>query len=191
MCKTWPGFAVGRALSRLGTSGRSDSIRFVLATSTTTTIGRFLKFCWNSRLWSAVSNTSNCSAASWRRGPFRVPINPICLTVRTSCSGISRASCRGSDSSSRMRTGDQNIPSELKCCDGLLPCDGREVIEEIVQTVASREVVDQVLQRHACANKHGGTAQNLWIAMDNGFAVRHRLSSFPWYTRGRSGRAGV
>lgn len=60
MRRTWPGFAVGRTLSRFGTSGRSDSIRFVVATSTTTTIRRFLRFYWNSRLWSAVSNTSNC-----------------------------------------------------------------------------------------------------------------------------------
>ena len=41
--------------------------------------------------------------------PFRLPAHPISPTVRTSWSDSKRASGRGSDSSSRRRTGSQEI----------------------------------------------------------------------------------
>ena len=56
----------------------------------------------------------------------------------------------------------------------MLAGHGWKVVEEIVERVSARELVEQVFHRHSRADEHWSSAKNLWIAMDECWFVRHR-----------------
>src|SRR5439155_11770376 len=95
--------------------------------------------------------------------PFRLPAQPIAATVRISCSGSSRASGRGNDSSSWMRTGSQEISGELERRDCLLTLYGGEVVEEPIERVSSGQVIEEVLHWHPSSAKDRRAAENLGV----------------------------
>ena len=66
-----------------------------------------------------------------------------------------------------MRTFRQRFARQLQRRDRLLPRHARERIKELLEAVAGREIIDQVLQQYARTDEHGFAAQNVWIAMNN------------------------
>src|SRR5262245_15909811 len=91
--------------------------------------------------------TSKCSAASRRSSPFSMPLQPTACTVRTAWPESNAARGRGKDSSRRTRTGWQQLfGGELEYGRCLLSLHGWKVVEELVQRISRRKVVDQILQ---------------------------------------------
>jgi len=171
---TCPGRTVAIAVKLAGTRGSRSSSALLEAQSTSTPRRRFEMFCWNSRFWSPVTNTENSApSALVSNAPFLRPAHDSCWTVRTSWPTKYRASCRGSCSSSRMRTSTQGFVSRFQRRDRLLSRDTRKRIEKFLKTVVSFEVVDQVAERHARPEKHGRAAQNIRIAVNNRRGVWH------------------
>ena len=130
-------------------------------------------FCRCSRFWSAVRKASKSPAAGCSSSPFRLPVQPIAATVRTSCSGSSRASGRGRDSSRRMRTGSQEVSGEFESRDCLFTLHGRKVVEKLIQSVPGGQVVEEVLHGHPGAAEDGRAPENLRIAVNDRLQRRH------------------
>jgi hypothetical protein len=103
----------------------------------------------------------------------RLPPQPIAATVRTSCSGSSRASGRGNDSSSRMRTGSQQIFGEFKRRDCLVTLHSRKVVEELIQRISGGQVVEEILYRHARSSEDRCAPEDLGIDLDHGVRCAH------------------
>jgi hypothetical protein len=91
-------------------------------------------------------------------------VQPICVTVRTSCPVSRPANGLGKDSSSRSRTGGQKVLGDLQGGHRLLVRYGREVVEESLQAIASGEVVQEVFHRDARPDEHWGSSKNIGIA---------------------------
>lgn len=124
---TCPDRTVAIAVKLAGTRGSKSSRALLVAQSTTTPSRRFEMFCWNSRFWSPVTNTENSApSALVSSAPFLRPAHDSCWTVRTSWPTKYRASCRGSCSSSRMRTGAQGFVSRFQRRDRLFSGDTRK-----------------------------------------------------------------
>ena len=104
---------------------------------------------------------------------FLMPVQPIAATVRTSCSGRSRASGRGKDSSSRMRTGSQQVSGEFERSDGLLTLHGGKVVQELIQTIPGGEVVEEVLHGHPGSAEDGRASEDLGVGLHNRIQRRH------------------
>jgi len=51
--------------------------------------------------------------------------------------------------------------------DGQIPRNGGEIVQELFQRVATLDVVDQCLHRHARTDEDGGTPEDLGIGMDD------------------------
>lgn len=113
------------------------------------------------------------AAASCSNSPFRLPAQPIAATVRTSCSGSSRASGRGNDSSSRRRTGSQKISGEFERGDCLLTLHGGEVVEELIERIPGGQVVKKVLHRHPRSTEDRRAPEDLRVDLYNGTQRRH------------------
>lgn len=168
-----PGATDGSKTSTSFTRGSRCSRRFERATNMTTATPVWARFCSNSMPRSEVRNTSNpASAASRRRVPFLMPVQPCDRTVRTSCHGNSTASTRGSCSSSRSRNGPKCLRGFLQCSDRELSGHRGEVIEKHLERIASLEVVDEVPDRNPRSPEHRYTAENLRVAINYGF-LRH------------------
>jgi hypothetical protein len=75
-----------------------------------------------------------------------LPLQPIAATVRTSCPDTNVANGRGNDSSSRTRTGRQHLlGGDFEYSHRLLALHRREVVKELVEGIACRQIVDKVL----------------------------------------------
>src|SRR2546425_11657721 len=123
--------------------------------------------------WSDVSTASNDSAAWRRSAPLLRPVHPSCVTVWTSRPASSRDSGRGRDSSSRMRTGGQQILGNFQGRNRLFACHGGKIVEELLEAVTRSEVVEKILHRDPCADKHGRATENLRVALYNRFESGH------------------
>ena len=75
--------------------------------------------------------------------------HPISGAVLASCSGSSRFKRLGRHSSSRTRMGEERLLNLLQGRYGLLPGDGREVLQELGQRLPCLEVIEQRRERHA------------------------------------------
>jgi hypothetical protein len=84
-------------------------------------------------------------------------------TVVTSCPGRARAKAAGTHSSSRMRTGEQRFAGHLDGCDSLSPLHGGEVLQEIVQRVASLEEIEEGLEWYSGTQEDRGATEYLRI----------------------------
>ena len=62
----------------------------------------------------------------------------------------------------------------FQSCQRLVPRNRWKRIEELVEAVASFEVINQVAQRHSSADKDRRPAQDVTIAVDNECLFRHR-----------------
>ena len=91
--------------------------------------------------------------------------------MRASAPTSSPANGRGSCSSSRTRTLAQDRVSELKGGHGLFTGDGREMIEELIQSVAVLEIVNQVAQRDTGTNEDRRTSEDPGVTVDNAARV--------------------
>src|SRR5262249_49384772 len=80
-------------------------------------------------------------------------------------------------SSSRMRTAGQCLMGSFQCRYGLLARDAREIVKEFVEAVTPFEIIDEVSQRHAGSNKHGRSAEDFRVAVNN----RRELHDQPLY----------
>jgi hypothetical protein len=81
-----------------------------------------------------------------RSSPFSVPLQPTAATVRTSWPESHAANGRGKDSSRRTRTGwQQLLGGELEYGHCLLSLHRWKVVEELVERISCRKVVDKVL----------------------------------------------
>jgi hypothetical protein len=100
-------------------------------------------------------------------------LQPIWVTVRTSWPVGRSASGRGSDSSRRSRARGQQVLGHFQCRHSLFACDRWKMVEESIEVIAGSEVIEQVLDRDACARKHRSTPEHVWIASDDGFTCRH------------------
>jgi hypothetical protein len=67
------------------------------------------------------------------------------------------------------------LASDLQDSTDLLPGDGREVLEEIVDTIAGLQVVEERCNGHACAREANGTRQNVWVGSERVGKVSHDL----------------
>ena len=121
----------------------------------------------------AVSSASKSVAASCSNSPFRLPVQPIVATVRTSWSDSSPASGLGSDSSSRRRTGSQKISGELKRGDRLLTLHGGGIVKELIEGIPGGQIVQKVLYRHPRSAKDWSAAEDLRVDLYNGIRRCH------------------
>lgn len=52
------------------------------------------------------------------------------------------------------------------------------MVEESIEAIAGGQVIEQVLDRDACARKNRSPPEHVWIASDDGFTCRHVRSAF-------------
>lgn len=109
--------------------------------------------------------TSNCPAACRNSAPFLSPAQPTPMTVCASKPHRSRAKSMGIDSSSRTRTGHYLVACELKRGDGLFAAHRRELMQKLVETIASFEIIEERLHGHARAHEHRRAAEAFRVAM--------------------------
>ena len=126
----------------------------------------------------AGQNTSKPAASALRsNSPFLRPVHDCCCTVRTAWPGRCVTSCRGSCSSSRMRTRSHRFMRGFQCSNGLLARHGRKRVKELVQTVISFEIIDQVAKRDPRADKNRCAAENSRVAVNDIWNALHGISS--------------
>jgi hypothetical protein len=56
---------------------------------------------------------------------------------------------------------------------GLLSGDAGKRVEELVEAVVPFEIVNQVAEGDPRPDKHGSTAENLWVTVNDAPGVRH------------------
>jgi hypothetical protein len=103
--------------------------------------------------------------SSWRRGPPE-------LDARAQ-----HIAATGSDEE------DAHRPSEphggFQNRDRLLPRNRRKRVKKFIEAVSSLKIIEEVSQRHTCANEYGSPAKDLWIAMHDRGCVTHEIAPFP------------
>lgn len=114
-----------------------------------------------------VTKTSKALAANSSSSPFVFPAQPACGTVVTAWSGMREASCRGKHSSSSTRIAEQSLLGKSQRCDGLIPCDSREISQELNQGLTGLQVLKECSKRHSRASEHGSTAENVGRTLDD------------------------
>src|SRR5713226_9053531 len=102
-------------------------------------------------------NTSKTSCASRSSSPFVFPLHPISGTVGASCPANSRFSFRGRHSSSRtfMVLGQQSLFDQFQNAFGLASADAGEISEEVLESVARIQIINESLYRHARPSEYG------------------------------------
>src|SRR5687768_14747499 len=112
------------------------------------------------------------SAAS-SSAPFFSPAHDCCLTVRTSWPTKRGASCRGSCSSSRTRTRHHRFMRGFQRGNRLLSRHGWKGVQEFVEAVIARQIVDEVSKGNPGADEDGRTPQDFRVAVNDARAARH------------------
>lgn len=160
-------------------TGRSVSRRLSGACTTNTASGRVSMRCWNCRFRSTVRKQSKSAAALCKSWPFLMPDQPISATVRTACAVNSARSRFGTHSSSNTRMRERQIPSLLKRCDGKFTCYAWEILQKFIERIATLEIVQQRLKRHASPGKAWGASHDLRITRNSGVheQIRYRGSA--------------
>ena len=64
--------------------------------------------------------------------------------------------------------GFDHFPAELEDGYGLFASDGREVVEKLGERISSLQIIVQVLHRYPRANEHWRSAQDFWVAVNDG-----------------------
>src|ERR1051325_2028821 len=143
-------------------------MRLRMFTITTAPIPIFARFCWKRRLWSAEKITVKPrSTAARSRTPFRRPLSFSRRAIEHSNSGKKGSICYGMDWSMSSRNGRYRLSCNLKGCNGLISRDRRKGLEELLDRVASLQVVEQALGRHTCANENRRSTHDLRGGMNN------------------------
>src|SRR5262245_57234733 len=129
---------------------------------------------------SAVMRTSKRSAASPSSSPFSLSLQPTAATVRTSWPESNAARGRGRDSSRRTRTGGQQLLGrDFQYGHCLLSLHRRKVVEEVVERISCRKVVDKILQRNSRPSEHRGPPEDVRVAENDGVQNRHVAYATP------------
>ena len=102
-----------------------------------------------------------------------MPDQPAACTVLTSCPVNSAERARGRFSSSRTRTGQNGIPSQIERGERLLLRDRRELIEKLVERLSSFQVVEQCLNRHPRAAEDRHAPRDFRVAVDDRERINH------------------
>src|SRR5262245_33648389 len=123
--------------------------------------------------WSAVTTTSKCPAARRSNSPLLRLVHDRSVTVRTSCPLNLPASGRGKDSSSSTRTGGQEFRGNIESGDGLLASHRWEMLQKSLDRVASRQVVQKILDGHAGPGEDRRSTHDFGIAPHDGFESWH------------------
>jgi len=89
------------------------------------------------------------------------------------------ASGRGKDSSSRMRTGSQQVSGKFESRDRLFAPHSGEIVDKLIQGVAGGEVVEEILHGHPSSAEDGRAAENRGGAMNDGIQRRHDVDPTP------------
>src|SRR4030095_1286705 len=105
--------------------------------------------------------------------PLFSPVHPTCFPVGTGWPASSRDSGRGKDSSSRMRTGCQQILGYLEGRDSLLAGHGGKIVKKLLEGVSGGKVVEKIFNRNASTDQHGSATGNIRVASDNRFESEH------------------
>ena len=126
-----------------------------------------VRFCWNSMPRSIVTNASYSPSIRRRSSPFVMPVQPRPTTVATLWPWSAEARSTGSCSSRRTRTSQQRSAREIECSDHLVALHGWELAKKLVQGLATFEVVEQRLNRNACADEHGRAPKDVGIAVQD------------------------
>src|SRR5664279_1668499 len=162
------GNVLGASLSSASSSAGIDGNKFRSSTegasNRTTATGRADRFCWCARFLSSVTKASKSVPASARSFPFLVPDQPISPTVRTSCKASALRNRIGTDSSSSRRIGRELLTCRLEDSHRCISGDRREVLEELFQSGAAFEVLEQTLHRHSRAGEARRTAHDLGVS---------------------------
>jgi hypothetical protein len=160
-------------------TGRSVSRRLSGAWTANTASGRVSMRYWICRFRSTVRKQSKSAAALCKSWPFLMPDQPISATVRTACAVNSARSRFGTHSSSNTRMRERQIPCLLKRCDGKFTCYAWEVLPKFIERIATLEIVQQRLKRHASTGKAWGASHDLRITRNSGIheQIRYRGST--------------
>src|SRR5438445_7847742 len=93
----------------------------------------------------------------------------MAATVRTSCPGSSSAIGRGNDSSSRTRTGRQEVlGGDFERGDCLFAPHGGKVGKKLIQRVSRGQVIDKILHRHPRRTEDWRAAHDRWVGVNDG-----------------------
>jgi hypothetical protein len=178
---SWPGLSAGRASRIAGTSGRRCTIRLDGARTSRMPTDTVARFCWNSMPRSIVTSASYSVPIRRRSSPFVMPIQPRRTTVSTLWPRSAAARSTGSCSSRRTRTSQQRSAGEVERGDRLVAFHGWELAKKLVQGLAAFEVIEQRLDRNACADEHRRPAEDVRVAEHDVAYPGHAGSSV--YTR--------
>ena len=137
-------------------------------------------FCWNSMPRSSVTRASYSPRMRCRRSPFLTPAQPRPTTVSTVCPLRTSARSTGSCSSRRTRTRQEGGAREIECGDRLLAPHGRELAKEFVEGLAAFEVVEERLDRNACADKDRRAAEDVGVAVYDLAELGHAERAVPY-----------
>ena len=127
-----------------------------------------LGFCWCVMPRSMLNSASKRSPARRINSPLSIPDQPSACIVVASCPVRWAARSRGRFSSSRTRTGHDEIASHIKRLQRLILRNRGELVEEPVESLSAFQVVEERLNRNPSAPKNRCAAGNLWVAVDDG-----------------------
>jgi len=132
-----------------------------------TAISKRERFCWKDRLRSVVTKTSNSACAFPSRTPFLSPPHPIRAADLTSHPASSRPSRQSMHSSRSTLRGDKEfLPCFFQDGNHLVPFDGGEPLQEIINRVPGFEVIEKRLDRHPCSFEHGRSTHDPRVNAD-------------------------
>jgi hypothetical protein len=73
----------------------------------------------------------------------------------------------GRCSSRRTRTGQEGVAGQVECGDGLFALHGRKLVEKLVESIATFQMIEERLHRDPRAQKDRGATEDVWIALDD------------------------
>lgn len=178
--RSWPGDIPASVCRMLPTSGRRWSMRFDGARMISMRRPRPFRFCWCGRPRSMLNRASKYSPACRSNAPFFVPDQPSACTLLTWCPVNSAARARGRFSSSRTRTGQNEIARQVQRSECLFLGHRRKLIQEMVESLSAFQVVEERPNRHPRAAKNGRASGDFRVAVDDGLRFSpHPLDDNP------------
>jgi len=71
------------------------------------------------------------------------------------------------------RNGRYRLSCDFQGSNSLIPRNGRECRQELLERIASFEIVEQALHGHARADENGCSAHDLWVGVDDFVTFEH------------------
>lgn len=102
-----------------------------------------------------------------------MPAQPRPTTVSTSWPASSRARSTGRCSSRRTRTGQERVAGQVEGGDGLFALHRRKLVEKLVESIATFQMIEERLHRDPRADKDRGATEDVWIALDDLAQLHH------------------